>query len=343
MNIDFEQQLLEHRAGLLRWCTYLTHDPSAVDDLVQETWIEAWRNRHKLVDPAGMGAWLRKIARYVCLRWQRASYQQMTYPLDEAWCIEDFAGELAPSDFAARVEQAMGVLPLPTRQLLIARYLDEKSPAEIASEWGISENVLHVRLHRGKTALAGVLRTQQWQPTRLWCYGCGQQYFRTQFAPAEGKLILDCERCGFTLENASRAQAIFGTVKGVKSALNRLMNWSSDYFAPAAERMCQDCQQPVQIKAVSRQTARGAEIMLEADCSRCGRSPNVSLYGQAIHSPVGQRFWRDHARVRILPHQTIDRDGQAAVITVLQSITSTDSLHVISTIGEGRILYVGKS
>src|SRR3954453_20736491 len=59
------------RARLMRLCARLAGDRDAAEDLAQETLLEAWRNVHKLHDPAGADAWLAAIARNVCRRWAR--------------------------------------------------------------------------------------------------------------------------------------------------------------------------------------------------------------------------------------------------------------------------------
>ena len=53
------------RRRVTRLCAVLTDDPSAAEDLAQETMLEAWRIRHRLVDPSGQGPWLDAIARWI--------------------------------------------------------------------------------------------------------------------------------------------------------------------------------------------------------------------------------------------------------------------------------------
>jgi DNA-directed RNA polymerase specialized sigma24 family protein len=57
------------RRRLVRLCAGISGDHGAAEDLAQETLLEAWRNRHKLHDPAGADRWLAAIARNVCRRW----------------------------------------------------------------------------------------------------------------------------------------------------------------------------------------------------------------------------------------------------------------------------------
>src|SRR5437016_9913510 len=61
----------EERTRLLRLCLAITGDVDAVEDLVQETLLEAWRHEHILRDATRRRQWLSGIARNVCLRWLR--------------------------------------------------------------------------------------------------------------------------------------------------------------------------------------------------------------------------------------------------------------------------------
>src|SRR5215212_5878004 len=66
-----ELWLEPQRRRLVRLCAAVSGDRHAAEDLAQETLLEAWRNVHKLHDPAGADAWLAAIARNVCHCWAR--------------------------------------------------------------------------------------------------------------------------------------------------------------------------------------------------------------------------------------------------------------------------------
>ncbi|HEU0001434.1 MAG TPA: RNA polymerase sigma factor [Ktedonobacteraceae bacterium] len=133
-----EAFLADERARLVRLCAHLTGHPEAAEDLAQETLLEAWRNQHKLLEPAnreGWAKWLAAIARNVCLRWLRgysrdlghfASFSQ--YQSETELSIEDtIAGdvdieiELERDELAQLLDRALALLPPATRDVLIAR------------------------------------------------------------------------------------------------------------------------------------------------------------------------------------------------------------------------------
>jgi RNA polymerase sigma factor (sigma-70 family) len=348
--MDFAELLMQHQPRLIRWCAVLSDDPGAADDLAQETLIEAWRNQHKLTDVDGIAYWLYAIARNVCLRWRRKQFGQHDLALEEDACIDafDLEAEREQYELADLLDNALGWLPPDMRRVLSARYLEAQSPEEAAARLGISENVLAVRLHRGKDALRHVLRTHlreqaqayglafdsdDWQPSHLWCYSCGQQRLQVRFYAARGDFALRCERCAFVLDNGSGMNKLIGKVQSIKSVMKRLFNWSNQHFGPAGSRVnCGWCGQPVTIEIGPRMTPRGSEITLDASCPDCGTIQNESLYGQAIHHPQSYAFWQEHKRIRILPQRPLEVDGHPAVCTTFESVRGVRQLHVISSV-----------
>ena len=320
-----------------------------------------WRNQHKLTDLNGVTYWLYAIARNVCLRWRRKQFGQSDLALEEEVCFDEFDLEAAleRDELAGLLDHALGWLPPDTRSILSACYLEAQSPEEVAARMGITENALAVRLHRGKDALRQVLRMHlreqahayglaadgdDWQPSHLWCYSCGQQRLMVRFDAARGDFALRCERCAYGLDDGSGMNNLIGKVQSIRSVMKRLFNWSNRHFGPAGSRVnCGWCGQLVTIQIGPRMTPRGSEITLDASCPHCGTIQKESLYGQAIHHPQGYAFWQEHKRIRILPHRPLEVDGHAAVCTTFESIHSTRRLYVISSTDQGRVLRVEMS
>jgi RNA polymerase sigma factor (sigma-70 family) len=92
-------------------------DDADLEDVVQTTWIRAYRNLSRLNEPAAVGAWLAITARREALRTLQRGVRELPsaepQPLDEA-------GEDTPEDIAARRERRTAlraaVRRLPGRQ-----------------------------------------------------------------------------------------------------------------------------------------------------------------------------------------------------------------------------------
>ncbi len=206
-----DEKLAQARPRLLRLAQQQGVTPDAVDDVVQDTLVEAWRHLDALRTPDRFDAWLNGICRNVSLRWNRS--HNTTRQRQERLSVlpgeeqDDFstaldipdplsvdpAEELSRQDLATLLDRAMGYLPATTRKALEMHYLTEMPQSETALQLGLTINALEVRLHRARRQLRHVLsnelRTdaesfglavdkemaQGWRDTHIWCFMCGQQ------------------------------------------------------------------------------------------------------------------------------------------------------------------------
>ncbi|MBE7560222.1 sigma-70 family RNA polymerase sigma factor [bacterium] len=153
-------------------------DAGEAEDLCQETLLRAYQNRHRY-DPAHrFSTWLFTLATRLCLseirrRQIRPLFMQGATPLYSKGRpgAEDPVSRLAsPSPSpreAAEARQAerllvaaLAQLPPAYRAPLSLFYEQELSIADIASALGISENLVKVRLFRGRRQLLEILRPQ---------------------------------------------------------------------------------------------------------------------------------------------------------------------------------------
>lgn len=206
-----------------------------VDDIVQETLVEAWQHLASLRTPERFDAWLNGICRHVSLHWMRVqgtterrqrpfssllsgeeeTDRAMLEPVDSQ--MLDLAEELNRQDLAVLLDRAMGYLPVSTRKALELHYLAEMPQREVALRLGMTINALEVKLHRARRQLReilnGPLRTdaasfglaleqeveQGWRESRIWCPCCGRQRLQGIFVPTseEGNtsLRMRCPDC----------------------------------------------------------------------------------------------------------------------------------------------------
>lgn len=208
--------------------------PDAVDDVVQETLIVAWKSLEHLRDEARFVAWLDGICRNICLRYQRkqgvlrAHEASLTpdasQPDDESPALAhladpntfDPAEELTRQDMRALLDRALGYLSPASRVVVELHYLAETPQREVAAGLGLSLSALEARLHRARgqmlRAFSHELRAEAlalglavapadalgWRETRITCFICGRARMLGMFAPmGDGRvnMRLRCPVC----------------------------------------------------------------------------------------------------------------------------------------------------
>jgi RNA polymerase sigma-70 factor, ECF subfamily len=121
--------------------------PDEADDLVQETFLAAWKQLRALRDPSAFGGWLMAIARNEARRARRGALTLVT--LDES--LPAPAHE--PAIDGARVLEAIRSLPDAYRETLLLRLVEGMSGPEIAELTGMTHGSVRVNLHRGMELL----------------------------------------------------------------------------------------------------------------------------------------------------------------------------------------------
>jgi RNA polymerase sigma-70 factor (ECF subfamily) len=146
------------RALLLAWA-----GARDVDDLLQETFLQAWRARAALREPERYAAWLFAIGRSVARRPRRGADAGATSLPDElaAPGAERAAARAAES---AEVLAALQSLPESYRETLALRLIEGFNGPEIAALTGLTHGSVRVNLHRGFERLREVLRERGLEP-----------------------------------------------------------------------------------------------------------------------------------------------------------------------------------
>ena len=148
-----------HYPELYRYLSATTGLPRAdVDDLVQETLVQAWRDRHRFENGSAPLPWLLGIARnrvrdLLRRRKVRSDADRVARALGRLDAEELPTDVLESAELGARVRVALQSLPREYLELLVARYLEEKSVKAIAESRSESEDAVESRLRRAREAL----------------------------------------------------------------------------------------------------------------------------------------------------------------------------------------------
>lgn len=346
------------RPRLVRLCALLTGHPEIAEDLAQETLLEAWRSAGALRDQAKLSPWLSGIARNVCRRWTQRQGQPLVSLTDANERVDvsdDLEIELERDELAILLDRALGLLPAATRDVLIARFIEERPHAEIAARLGLSEGAVTVRVHRGKLALRNLLTgpelraeaealgltasTDDWHQTRIVCPFCGQHSLLLRQVETTGELWYRCARNCVptgTIMSGSRASADGAALRSPKSILARELNALHIQYRKMlveGESRCDICGRSLPVTHSLSEDWRepsGSSRGLQVYCPGCDALNTASMWHLTLDTPQAQRFWRRHPRMHALPVTELEFEGRSALHTGFVSRDGTARLDVIA-------------
>lgn len=356
----------QERRRVSRLCVVLTGDPAAADDLAQETLLQAWRIRDRLVDPAARGPWLDAIARHVCRRWRtrqgrigvhEVSAELPGEPAGTAHADQDeLLDHLEHEELAALLERALSRLPSETRQALVARYVDDLAPAEIGARLGLSPQAVSMRLVRGRSRIRQLLETElvddplaqawvgrhgvAWRATRVPCASCGRPGTSMRRDTRIGAVELRCDSCEpdgvasrWRLDNPALAPHL-EAVRRPSAVVSRMADWAHAWWLPAIEagrvactRCGSDC--PVQPYERSDRIATQIRRGWAVTCRSCGEELTTSFLGLAMSFPETRALRGRRPRARAVPTRRIETDGRGTLVVAVRDDVTGDLVEVL--------------
>ncbi|MFC4769664.1 RNA polymerase sigma factor [Effusibacillus consociatus] len=141
---------------------FMTRDPHLAQDIVQETFIKAFKQMHTLKDGEKMGAWLGAIASKTALDFLRKAKKRNDLAIDDAFIenensIPDFGSpveEIVEARFVTdMLRQCISELRPEYKQVLMLKYHLGLKDEEIAEALETSPWAVKSRIHRAKLEL----------------------------------------------------------------------------------------------------------------------------------------------------------------------------------------------
>ena len=135
------------------------------DDLMQETFIKAYRNLHRFDKRFPFYPWIRRIAINTTINWLKSEARRKAYSLDALdethpmlILHENPAQIVESNEMECVVRKALLELPAEQRAVFVYRVLQEMSYEEIAGELQISIGTVMSRLNRARSKLKKYLQ-----------------------------------------------------------------------------------------------------------------------------------------------------------------------------------------
>lgn len=151
----FETLVRRHNQRMYRAARAVTRSDADAEDVLQQAWLNVFRNLGRFRGDAAFATWATRIAvnEAIAVTRKRPIVAEVT----------DMPSELTPeiqldrAQLGALLERCLATIPQGNREVMVLRDVLEMDTAETAACLGLSEEAVRVRLHRGRAAVAAVL------------------------------------------------------------------------------------------------------------------------------------------------------------------------------------------
>jgi RNA polymerase sigma factor (sigma-70 family) len=164
--IDFEELYRKHEKKLRHIAYSITKDRYLSEDVVQETFIKAYRKLDTIEDSEKIGAWLAAIAGRTAIDYLRAEKRRRWLPSDQSLMEQIFEDkDLIPSIeqeveiilFKENLQHLLYSLTKEYKEVLVLRVQYGLKEDEIASQLNLKSGTVKTRLHRARKQLRKVM------------------------------------------------------------------------------------------------------------------------------------------------------------------------------------------
>lgn len=155
---SFAELVRRHQPGVSRFVARYLRSRDDGDEVVQETFLRAWKQIARFRPDSNFAAWVLTIARFLCMA-RLKDAQRHPPPASLGPHHEPAVPEL-PADLE-RLRRACERLPLPHREVIAMRFFDDLDYRTIAEITGDSEVALRSRLHDALEKLKIVVKPEK--------------------------------------------------------------------------------------------------------------------------------------------------------------------------------------
>jgi RNA polymerase sigma-70 factor (ECF subfamily) len=152
---DFESQTLPHMNDLYRAASSMLGSQLEAEDVVQESYLQAWKSFHRFTPGTNCRAWLFKILFYVIQHHRRKRFKFRFVDDGEEMLEQTLTYEpaVSPDISDEEVLAAFQKIPQQYREVVLLSDVYEFSYKEIQETLGIPAGTVMSRLSRGRQLL----------------------------------------------------------------------------------------------------------------------------------------------------------------------------------------------
>lgn len=161
---SFSEAYDTYADAIYKHCFLHIFSKTRAEDLMQETFLRAWRYAEEGHDIRNLRALLYRIATHLIIDEKRKKKEEsLDALLATSDAYEPSFDERAENDkriFFGETFAKLKLLEEEERSIIVMRYVDDLEPREIAALIGTSANSVSVRLHRALAKLRNILEQQ---------------------------------------------------------------------------------------------------------------------------------------------------------------------------------------
>lgn len=152
---EFETLAMPHMNDLYRTARRTLGNQTEAEDVVQETFLQAWKSFHRFEPGTNIRAWMYKIMFHVIQHHRRKAWRLVTLKEEEEFVFDELtyeppiSQELRDEDVLAALDQ----VPLNYRAVIMLADVQEFSYKEVATVLSIPIGTVMSRLSRGRQML----------------------------------------------------------------------------------------------------------------------------------------------------------------------------------------------
>ena len=155
---EYEAMVRQYEKLVYTVCYRLVGESHTAEDLAQDAFLSAWVHRDEC-RPEARKAWLCRIAVNKAKDYLKSAHCRHTQPVEDEtlrlFCDRAPGPEqtVEQRDEAARALEQVRALRQPYREVCLACFWEEQTPAQAARQLGRPVRTVHTQLHRARTRL----------------------------------------------------------------------------------------------------------------------------------------------------------------------------------------------
>ncbi|MBV8780579.1 MAG: RNA polymerase sigma factor [Phycisphaerae bacterium] len=150
----FHELMDRHMARLFRLAVSLLGNSADADDVVQETFVGAFRGLSKFQGRSSVATWLTRICVTQVAVLRRSKKRKESQAIE----VQQMAARTGGGDAKIDIQAALAQLSPAHREVLVLREFERMSYDEIADAIGVAQGTVESRLYRARAELRNLLQ-----------------------------------------------------------------------------------------------------------------------------------------------------------------------------------------